>query len=169
MDSGSFDYYLIEDTDDGIFNGPTDLPYNASGLGVSEPSEFIFKLLILGIVSVSITCACIKSSSNYNDRRRLVYRSSNRNMNITRTISNTNRSQNESNLTQFLLDHTHPNTIGSDTEYSDSETCPICIEPFNESEDNLILDCKHKFHVHCILSWFEKDLSCPICRKELNI
>ena len=163
MDSGSFDY-ITEGFDDGLNNDldPSELPYNGTLLGVSPESQFMFRILILGIVSFSITCACIKTCSNSNQTRN--YTSSNRQI-----ISNHSNRQNEDNLTQFLIDHRHITSPKSNDSSEDCGTCAICIEPFNPSEDNLVLDCNHEFHVQCIVSWFEKDLTCPICRKELNL
>ena len=38
--------------------------------------------------------------------------------------------------------------------------CPICLE----NKTNIKLKCDHYFHEDCILTWFEHDLSCPMCR-----
>ena len=43
-----------------------------------------------------------------------------------------------------------------------NETCSICLEKFNNNSINI--PCGHNFHSKCILNWFDKDLSCPICR-----
>jgi hypothetical protein len=40
--------------------------------------------------------------------------------------------------------------------------CSICMEKFNN--DRINIPCGHNFHSKCILDWFEKDMSCPICR-----
>lgn len=48
--------------------------------------------------------------------------------------------------------------------------CPICLEPF--TENNLaILNCGHKFHFRCILTYIKQDRSnnqCPICREPVD-
>lgn len=31
-----------------------------------------------------------------------------------------------------------------------------------------ILDCQHLFHRECILPWFERHDTCPICRKAVD-
>lgn len=49
----------------------------------------------------------------------------------------------------------------------EKSNCPICI---NEQKNKVIrqLDCGHKFHIECIDIWFEKNNSCPLCRKTFN-
>lgn len=48
--------------------------------------------------------------------------------------------------------------------------CPICLITFEHDCQNKaakIPDCGHIFHCECILKWFEKTSSCPLCRLEL--
>ena len=45
-----------------------------------------------------------------------------------------------------------------------TENCSICLELISDSNDIAVLPCKHKFHSKCILNWFSKNMSCPICR-----
>lgn len=51
--------------------------------------------------------------------------------------------------------------------FTDSiEECSICLEPLNQSKI-INLGCLHKFHVNCLVSWWQiqnKDTACPICR-----
>lgn len=43
--------------------------------------------------------------------------------------------------------------------------CPIC---YNDKDNNVCLDCNHKFCNSCIKRWLtEKEDSCPICRKKI--
>ena len=42
--------------------------------------------------------------------------------------------------------------------------CPICYDNENEIEQNIKLECGHKFHDKCILEWCKNSLSCPMCR-----
>jgi len=46
----------------------------------------------------------------------------------------------------------------------DNANCSICL---NNKKDKVIrqLNCGHKFHIECIDIWFEKNNSCPLCRK----
>ncbi|RNA21905.1 E3 ubiquitin-ligase RNF181-like [Brachionus plicatilis] len=48
--------------------------------------------------------------------------------------------------------------------------CPICLIAFEEEGQTRavkIPNCGHIFHCDCILKWFEKTSSCPLCRFEL--
>lgn len=47
------------------------------------------------------------------------------------------------------------------------EECPICLEIFEESEDDSLLctlKCGHSYHKKCVNDWLTKDSSCPSCR-----
>lgn len=50
----------------------------------------------------------------------------------------------------------------------DSDTCVICIEPLQSKQTTIILDCNHIYHKDCILDWFNKELTCPMCRKPVE-
>jgi hypothetical protein len=53
-----------------------------------------------------------------------------------------------------------------DTEF---EQCTICMENFNEhSIVRKINNCRHIFHINCIDTWFETNITCPICRTDLR-
>ncbi|CEP18415.1 hypothetical protein [Parasitella parasitica] len=42
-------------------------------------------------------------------------------------------------------------------------TCPVCLEPMDESFTGLLTTlCQHTFHCHCLSKW--GDGSCPVCR-----
>ena len=41
--------------------------------------------------------------------------------------------------------------------------CPICFNALNR-DNYILLGCKHTF-CPCLFVWFEKDLSCPLCRE----
>ncbi|GJS80263.1 zinc finger, RING/FYVE/PHD-type containing protein [Tanacetum coccineum] len=45
-------------------------------------------------------------------------------------------------------------------------TCPICIDELVSQDDEIIRlpDCHHVFHQKCILEWFSRNNTCPICR-----
>jgi hypothetical protein len=43
--------------------------------------------------------------------------------------------------------------------------CAICLNPFNEPK---LTSCEHIFCHYCIKMWFEKNCSCPICRRMLT-
>lgn len=44
--------------------------------------------------------------------------------------------------------------------------CSICLTNMNKKKCKL--GCNHCFHTKCILKWFEKSNSCPICRQQVN-
>ena len=44
------------------------------------------------------------------------------------------------------------------------EDCPICFESFISK---CITNCNHNFCKLCLHKWFEKNISCPICRKTI--
>ena len=47
--------------------------------------------------------------------------------------------------------------------------CIICLEVFQKDEIVTIINCNHKYHTHCLYTWFEKKKACPICDKILTI
>lgn len=44
--------------------------------------------------------------------------------------------------------------------------CPICHDPFTIGDCAKQLPCGHLYHPWCILEWFMRRLSCPVCRDE---
>lgn len=47
-------------------------------------------------------------------------------------------------------------------------TCPICLENIDK-EEQVLLNCNHKFHFDCFQKWIEHNISCPYCRKDLKV
>lgn len=47
-------------------------------------------------------------------------------------------------------------------------TCVICFDDFQEDDELRVLQCNHYFHDACIRTWFERSVSCPICRRTYN-
>ena len=45
-------------------------------------------------------------------------------------------------------------------------SCSICLENFKEEDKVILTECSHLYHHECLTKWFEKNNSCPICRKE---
>ena len=47
-------------------------------------------------------------------------------------------------------------------------TCIICFENFDQETEVIQLECNksHIYHEKCILDWFGKSKSCPLCRRE---
>lgn len=46
----------------------------------------------------------------------------------------------------------------------DSKCCSICCDDYNDSDELLLLECTHMFHIKCIEEWFIKQTNCPNCR-----
>jgi hypothetical protein len=48
------------------------------------------------------------------------------------------------------------------------DPCPICVEDFNVTDKQVILNCSHVFHWDCLRSFekFAQVRCCPLCRKE---
>ncbi len=50
------------------------------------------------------------------------------------------------------------------------EKCVICYEKLSKKKfRNLALECNHQFHTECIWKWANKNIECPLCRKEATI
>jgi hypothetical protein len=43
--------------------------------------------------------------------------------------------------------------------------CSICWEDFTEEERVADLPCNHIYHDPCIVTWFQTNNNCPICRR----
>jgi len=48
-----------------------------------------------------------------------------------------------------------------------SEECPVCLDSCCH-KDLLTLPCGHSFHTICILEWFDKQMTCPVCRRRFT-
>ena len=47
------------------------------------------------------------------------------------------------------------------------QDCPICLDSCCE-KNSLTLPCGHCFHTGCILEWFDKQMTCPVCRRKFK-
>lgn len=47
------------------------------------------------------------------------------------------------------------------------DKCSICLDDIKRLQLYRKLDCSHVFHKTCIDTWFERKLSCPLCRVSL--
>ena len=43
------------------------------------------------------------------------------------------------------------------------QSCPICMEPYENDETISILSCGHQFKHLCLQTWLEKNPRCPMC------
>nr|XP_009801323.1 PREDICTED: E3 ubiquitin-protein ligase RNF181-like [Nicotiana sylvestris] len=44
------------------------------------------------------------------------------------------------------------------------EQCPICLDKPSTGEEITYMPCSHFCHSNCLLKWFQKNASCPLCR-----
>ena len=59
------------------------------------------------------------------------------------------------------------NTLLKETLYienNEPHMCSVCLEEYNSNTKICILPCGHIYHKKCILEWYNKDKSCPLCR-----
>ncbi|CAK7342123.1 unnamed protein product [Dovyalis caffra] len=49
------------------------------------------------------------------------------------------------------------------------DACSICLEEFCESDPSTVTDCKHEFHLQCILEWCQRSSECPMCLQSINL
>lgn len=57
----------------------------------------------------------------------------------------------------------------ADEDPEKTETCAICREEKKVKDLVILNTCSHKFCPDCITPWFERDNSCPCCRKKVNL
>lgn len=50
----------------------------------------------------------------------------------------------------------------------DCRVCQICLEPFQISEQRMILPCLHGFHRTCAEKWLRTNASCPVCKHKIQ-
>ncbi|KAG5554753.1 hypothetical protein RHGRI_012343 [Rhododendron griersonianum] len=43
------------------------------------------------------------------------------------------------------------------------DACSICLEPYNSDDPPTVTNCKHEYHLQCILEWSQRSKECPIC------
>ena len=48
------------------------------------------------------------------------------------------------------------------------KNCCICLEDFCNEEDVSLINCEHLFHTTCIKEWSTYNITCPVCRKNLE-
>ncbi|XP_057956778.1 E3 ubiquitin-protein ligase RHF1A-like isoform X2 [Malania oleifera] len=47
------------------------------------------------------------------------------------------------------------------------DACSICLEPFTTYDPAAVTNCKHEYHLQCILEWSQRSKECPICSQFL--
>eukprot|EP00743_Colponemidia_sp_Colp-15_P009428 GILK01010307.1.p1 GENE.GILK01010307.1~~GILK01010307.1.p1 ORF type:complete len:236 (+),score=15.78 GILK01010307.1:182-889(+) len=49
----------------------------------------------------------------------------------------------------------------------EEEICALCLDAFDDKNPGTQTDCKHTFHLQCIMEWQERSALCPFCRSSL--
>lgn len=49
------------------------------------------------------------------------------------------------------------------------EDCPICLDSFLRGEQNIKLQCSHRFHIACLTPWLIIHRDCPCCRANVPV
>lgn len=49
----------------------------------------------------------------------------------------------------------------------DEDNCPICLEEYDLENPKIDTQCKHHFHLGCILEWMERSETCPVCDTDM--
>ncbi|GLT38511.1 hypothetical protein SLA2020_127560 [Shorea laevis] len=49
------------------------------------------------------------------------------------------------------------------------DACSICLEEFSESDPSTVTNCKHEFHLQCILEWCQRSSQCPMCWQDISL
>uniref|UniRef100_A0A1D1YV23 RING-type E3 ubiquitin transferase n=1 Tax=Anthurium amnicola TaxID=1678845 RepID=A0A1D1YV23_9ARAE len=49
------------------------------------------------------------------------------------------------------------------------DSCSICLEPFSTDDPAMVTNCKHEYHLQCILEWSQRSRECPICARALAL
>ena len=55
-------------------------------------------------------------------------------------------------------------------QFTSQKECAICLSEFTEQDQVTTLSCdiKHYFHSACIENWIKTNVSCPLCRTQIN-
>jgi hypothetical protein len=68
-------------------------------------------------------------------------------------------------LNKFKLTEKHCKK--NDKGEFEQPTCSVCLSEIKMEEETILVPCGHMYHSSCILEWFEKNNTCPVCRFEL--
>lgn len=49
------------------------------------------------------------------------------------------------------------------------DACSICLEEFSQSEPSTVTNCRHEFHLQCILEWCQRSSNCPMCWQPVSL
>jgi E3 ubiquitin-protein ligase RHF len=49
------------------------------------------------------------------------------------------------------------------------DACSICLESFSDDDPATVTNCKHEYHLQCILEWSQRSKECPMCWQPLSL
>ncbi|KAK7345198.1 hypothetical protein VNO77_15774 [Canavalia gladiata] len=49
------------------------------------------------------------------------------------------------------------------------DACSICLEDFCKSDPATVTNCRHEFHLQCILEWCQRSSQCPMCWQPVSL
>ncbi|KAL4341961.1 hypothetical protein GQ457_08G017170 [Hibiscus cannabinus] len=52
---------------------------------------------------------------------------------------------------------------------ANDDSCSICLEEFSSSDPSTVTNCKHEFHLQCILEWCQRSSQCPMCWQAISL
>ncbi|XP_016671410.1 E3 ubiquitin-protein ligase RHF2A isoform X1 [Gossypium hirsutum] len=52
---------------------------------------------------------------------------------------------------------------------ANDDSCSICLEEFSASDPSTVTNCKHEFHLQCILEWCQRSSQCPMCWQAISL
>lgn len=55
------------------------------------------------------------------------------------------------------------------TDDEDEDVCPTCLEIYNDENPKMFLQCGHHFHYPCVLEWFQRKDTCPVCDSKVQM
>lgn len=138
-------YYLNEPGTEGTFPNSFDSSEGNEGI-----NHFTYKWTYFGIFIIIYIGMCYRRSNfesgNHIDDRLL--------------------ENNKGNNVREIIEKIKENKVSPKDIPSGGNTCSICLEDFTEEKENIILDCKHIYHIDCISQWITKEPTCPLCRGE---
>ena len=153
MDHPQFDHHEIYDQNGNGYNpdeyesggyNSNDYNYNGTGYGGTQfllDSKICY--LFIGVILYT-SCCFLRNRSRIRDT----------DLNV--SIIHKDNSK--------IIEKVKKNIVSLE-EIDKSSTCSICLEEFNSEKEIAILDCKHIYHMECIIEWINKDTSCPLCRR----
>lgn len=50
----------------------------------------------------------------------------------------------------------------------DEDCCPTCLDAFTTEDPAIETRCHHRFHLQCVLVWFERQQTCPVCLRQIE-